>query len=419
MGTLTLQIHDSDRGWLDAAEIQFRTRDEVRISYDLDYASDFEKSMGSQALSLRLPVSFQPYQGPLPGFILDLIPQGEPLKRVLARHKIKKDDDYEVVLRSVPLSSPGNVRVKEAWSQVESERLSYRHTGFTAADIVKYQSDFIDYMRDVGAPIGGTSGAGGGSPKFLLREDRAGRFHADGMLDDSKTKQAWLIKFPYTDSRNSIMLSITEKAYYDLIRDLPLHSGPAIDLIDTVLFIQRFDRESSGEKILYHGLESFYSSHGISVHGAPLLHEDNLMLIHKFSSNAELDVLEYLKRDSLNQVLANPDNHGRNTSFLKKNESIRIAPIYDVTAMKFFKSELITRLTNWTPSNKRMSDRISWVENNFAISQRTIKETLKDFLASLETHLPKLASYGVPQEIIDQSKQDREFEMDSLREALQ
>jgi serine/threonine-protein kinase HipA len=418
MGSLTFQIHVPNEGWTDAAEAIFISKGEVQISYDLDYASEYESNIGSHALSLCLPVSFQPYQGDLPGFLLDLIPQGEPLKRLLARHKIRRDDEYELILRSIPLSAPGNIRVKEAWASIEVDRLSYSHEGFTRDDIVKYQSDFIEYMQTVGAPIGGTSGAGGGSPKFLLREDAKGRFHADGMLDDSKTKQAWLVKFPYTDSQNSVLLSITEKAYYDFMKDLPLYCGEGIELIDSVLFIKRFDRETIAGKFLYYGLESFYGAHNIPLHGAPLLHEDNLFLLREFSTRFQFDVLEYLKRDILNQILANPDNHGRNISLLKESESVSLSPIYDVTAMKYFKAEPITRLTNWTPPNRELSSRIAWIEDNMSISQNDIYQSLEQFLSALESKLPKLADYGVPQEFIDLSKHDREFEMASLRSAI-
>ncbi|MCX6129496.1 MAG: HipA domain-containing protein, partial [Proteobacteria bacterium] len=236
-----------------------------------------------------------------------LIPQGEPLKRLMRRYGIAQDHQYEEILTQAPLASPGNIRVKEPWVEIERVRPNYQSQGFTRDDIIKYQSDFIEYMERIGAPIGGTSGAGGGSPKFLLREDHQGRFHADGMLDDSKTKYAWLIKFPYTDSNNSKAISQVEKRYYDFIRTLPLVTGDEIQISDDVLFIKRFDRERDIDgRLLYHGLESLYSAHNIATHGSLLWHEDNLRLLAQVSTNPPGDILEYLKRDLLNQMLANP-----------------------------------------------------------------------------------------------------------------
>ena len=77
--------------------------------------------------------------------------------------------------------------------------------------------DFIDYMESSGAHIGGPSGAGGGSPKFLLREDEKGRLHAEGWLDDHKTAKAYLVKLPYTDSENSQHIIVKTKSRREVV----------------------------------------------------------------------------------------------------------------------------------------------------------------------------------------------------------
>lgn len=415
MGKLTLEIHHNQRGWLEAAELNFKSRELIELAYDLDYASEFEQRLDRYALSVCFPVVFEPYRGPLPGFIIDLIPQGEPLRRILARHGISQDTHFEEILTRVPLASPGNIRIREAWQDIEALRPGYQHEGFTRDEIIKYQSEFTEYMEKLGAPIGGTSGAGGGSPKFLLREDAHGRFHAEGMLDDSRTRRAWLIKFPYTDSHNSKLISAVEKAYYDILRELPLETGAAIEIFDDVLFIQRFDRErDAGGYLCYHGLESLYAAHNLILHGAPLLHEDNLLLIKRHSTAPESDLLEYLKRDILNQILANPDNHGRNTSLIKKDGTIRLSPIYDVTAMKFFKSEPIRRLTRWSAANPDLKAQIAWMMKHLGLSLPAIKESLREFREALATIESSLKIRGVPQEFIDNSAQDRNEALRSL-----
>jgi hypothetical protein len=45
-----------------------------------------------------MPVDPLPIKGPLPGFVLDRLPQGEPLKRMLGRANISRPDDYESIL---------------------------------------------------------------------------------------------------------------------------------------------------------------------------------------------------------------------------------------------------------------------------------------------------------------------------------
>lgn len=408
MSVLTIQVHHNVTGWMTAAALRFIQADQVELEYDVDYAAQYIQRLDRYALSVQYPVDLTPYRGPVPGFVLDLIPQGEPLKRLLGRYQIKRDDQYAEILHRIPLASPGNMRILEPWQEIESQRPSYRHQGFTREDIAHYKSDFTHYMETIGAPIGGTSGAGGGSPKFLLREDDAGRFHAEGMLDDSKTKRAYLVKFPYTDSQNSVLLSRVEKVYYDLIQELPLKSGATLEIQDDVLFIPRFDRErDESGRLCYHGLESLYSAHNINYHGAYLTHEKNLQLLWSYSTQPELDVLEYTKRDWLNQMLANSDNHGRNTSLIKKEYSIALSPLYDVTAMEFFRSDHIVSLTRWTQDYVSLKSQLRWIRDNFNLDQSKILETVREFFEAVKDIEQKMKAVGVPDEIILPSRDSR------------
>ena len=54
------------------------------------------------------------------------------------------------------------------------------------ADVLERAESFIEYARSQGASIAGGSGAAGDAPKFLLREDDAGRWHADGAGPDAR-----------------------------------------------------------------------------------------------------------------------------------------------------------------------------------------------------------------------------------------
>ena len=72
---LTFEIHHNDRGWLDAASIEFKSNTEVVIEYDLDYAAEYLGRNDRFALSVNLPVDTATLRMPLPGFILDLVPQ--------------------------------------------------------------------------------------------------------------------------------------------------------------------------------------------------------------------------------------------------------------------------------------------------------------------------------------------------------
>jgi len=408
MRPLTLQIHHNQRGWLDAATIQFVANGGARLEYDIDYVAEFVGHDDRFALSVAFPVDLKIYDGPVPGFILDLIPQGDPLKRLLRRYGLPDTANFEQILSAAPLAPPGNIRLKEPWTEIEAGRPDYRGSGFTRADVVERERDFIDYMESAGAPIGGTTGAGGGSPKFLLREDANGRLHAEGWLEDSRTRRCILVKLPYTDSENARMLARVEKVYYDLLRSLPVRAGAAIDILEDTLFITRFDRTQTGSgQFLYHGLESLYSAHNINVHGALLKHEDNLRLIGRYSSNVTADTLEYLSRDILNQMLANTDNHGRNTSLLKTESGITLSPVYDVTAMQFFSGDFISELTRWTPDLATLEARIKWTANELKLDETVLRQGLSLLSDSTRQLDGRMKDLGVPEQIVRKSASRR------------
>lgn len=407
--TLHLEIHDNELGWRDAGTVTLSPSGSVQLEYDLDYACEYFGQRDERALSLAIPIDTRPYDLPGPAFLLDLIPQGDQLKRLLARHGIAREDAYADILREIPLAAPGNIRVREPWTDMDARRGDYDHRGFTQADIVQYRQDFAHYMETHGAPIGGTNGAGGGSPKFLLRQDKEGYFHADGALDDTRTQTAFLVKFPYTDSRNSCLLARTEKAYYDVLRKLPLITGDALEIVDDVLFIRRFDRQIHElGRVFYYGLESLYGAQGISQYGQRLLHETNILHIAQCSSDPCSDIVEYLKRDIINQALANPDNHGRNTSWLKKNGSVRLSPVYDVTAMRFFQADFIVQMTDWHQDHQDFRKRLNWLVTAAGIPPERLRSELQTLKEALENLDFWLRDAGVPDEIFTQTTADRD-----------
>lgn len=405
---LTIQIHDSTEGWIDAAELRFQAHAKVEIEYDIDYATMFLGSVDHRALSVNYPVSLDPFRGDIPGYLIDLIPQGQVLKRLLNLNGIKKDTNYEEILSRIPLASPGNIRIKESWSKIEVERPGYQHSGFNRADLLAANTNFLKYMEEHGAPIGGTSGAVGGAPKFLLREDRLGNFHADGYLDDSATKRAWLIKFPFTDSSNSKLLLRTEKSYYDILIELGFYTGDPLEWQNDMLFIPRFDRiRAQDGRLHYYGLESFYSAHNMNTHGLSLTHESNILLIDRKSDDSKQDIVEYLKRDLVNQALANTDNHGRNSSFIKFEDSVKLSPIYDVTAMRLFEGDFIVPLTRWEAQHSDLASRCDWISRHTKVSGAKLRNALKDFHELIEPLENLMIKFDVPKEIIKNTKADR------------
>ena len=194
MRTLKLQIR-TNSGWVALGEVVL-IEDEAlgleaktEFSYDVDYALENAEKIHKQAASSLLPVSTEPKAlSSWPPFLVDLFPQGAALRYVVDHYKIPdRKENYWKILSVAKLNPPGNMRV--VVDNVASEiARKLNHKGFKKSEVIAKGADFVEYMVATGAPVAGTTGAGGAAPKFLLREDRDGFFHADGVLDDADTK---------------------------------------------------------------------------------------------------------------------------------------------------------------------------------------------------------------------------------------
>ena len=145
-----------------------------------------------------------------------------------------------------------------------------------------------------------------------------------------------------------------------------------------------------------YGLESVSSALGKPA-GSYLNHFDVIkglcdLLSHKKPEfNSQKLVCEWVQRDLLNIAFGNSDNHGRNTSLLKKPSGIWLAPIYDFAPMKadtegvcrttlwgrpfeeggFFRWEqIIERLDHLCPQEKLLSELHSTAKKLVGLKQR-------------------------------------------------
>lgn len=419
---MNIQVNSPKEGWITAASIRFEAK-EVTIDYDVEYASKFLGEKDFRALSVNLPVSIEypSYEGSFPGFMLDLIPQGKSLKNVLARYNIDSEDSYEQILGNVPLASPGNIRIEQAWLDVEEERPSYNQKGFKLKDILERSEGFVDYMLECSAPIGGTIGAQGGAPKFLLRRDRNGNFHADGFLDDSLSEECYMFKFPIDASDNSVYINETEKIFYDYLLRSPLKTHKKLEIYGGILFCRRFDRvRSKSDQLLhYHGLETVYSMMGRNTFASSLFHEDVLHALAEHSTAPENDLLEYVCRDIVNQAFCNSDNHGRNTSLMKYTDGrIELSPIYDVAAMKLFKGDFISELTTWKDEGKTLSGRVNVISQILKTKPETIKRKMNWLIPFLEEVRTDFAKKEVPPEFRNNVESAISLQLQILKESL-
>jgi len=121
-----------------------------------------------------------------------------------------------------------------------------------------------------------------------------------------------------------------ERSCVEIARGWGLHCGKPLRWERDCLFVPRFDRMVTPAGVARLGLESLCSALGVAEFGHVFTHEELCRAIARFSSAPDLDLLEYVSRDVLNLALANSDNHGRNTAFLKDGHTVRLSPIFDL-----------------------------------------------------------------------------------------
>ena len=378
---MKLEIRD-ENAWRLAGEIQLKGNEKegsvaaCYLEYDMDYAEEKAKSQetrGAFAFSCLFDVDFAIKEtSKWPSFLLDLFPQGAALKYAVEHYRIAdQPQNYWKIINTVKLSPPGNLRI----SFPEDTNLK-KHPGFDREEVIEKGSDFLEYMITCGAPISGTTGAAGAAPKFLLREDHQGKFHGEGVLADSLTKKAWLVKYPRGDKTEKINRDIlkAEKVWLDIAQLVGLKTYKNLEWDRDCLFIPRFDRIPSRNTIQYLGMESFYSLVDSSEFGSRFRHKTYTDALYRYSDFKQEDLIEYLLRDIMNIALANNDNHGRNQSVLKNKNKVYLSPVYDFAPMKF-DPEGIVRNTRWGDDERDFLDEAALLyEESYKIERKTIKQ---------------------------------------------
>ena len=393
----------------------------TQVEYDVDYATEQTDASGQAAVSCHFPVSLELTElDSWPAFLIDLFPQGAALRYVVDHYRIAdQPQNYWQILRTAKLAPPGNLRVNvDDWKQMPIKK-SNQTFQFSRKDVVSKGPRFVQYMVESGAPISGTTGAGGASPKFLLREDLDGFFHAEGELPDHKTKHSWLVKYPRSKDTLDREILRQEATLYDLATLVGLDTNSSLDWEDDCLFIPRFDRRKGENGMDYFGMESFYSLVSHVEFGSRLLHETYIDALSKYSSNLEEDIAEYVLRDLFNLMVGNTDNHGRNQSVLKNGERIRISPLYDVAPMKFDR-EGIVRNTSWGfQEDKKIVLRISeYLAKNEFVTQEYFRKCIFNFRNKCEVLEARLKEQSINSLFYQGTLKDRELVLSSMEDYL-
>jgi serine/threonine-protein kinase HipA len=407
---LTIQAF-IDQQWRDALVMQFANPEQVDghrcvrgyvQSYLLDHL-DLIDTPFAESVSVCNRLGWQSqYTSGFPAFVYDIIPSGAARKSLERRfgHERPAGMDLNLFLLERCAPAPiGHLRVKEAASHIDANS----RVAFSRADVVERTSAFLEYAYEQGAAIGGATGAGGEAPKLLMTEDARGELHPDATLPDEQAHRHWLVKFARNQAgeRDRDILR-TEYHYYQAIRQLGLDTIPADGLVleeadKPSLWMPRFDRRVSGGKVERVALESVYSLCNNTRPGSHMQHEDVIARLAQLwteaGQQAELPelVFEYVRRDLLNRILGNSDNHGRNTSITRSGGRLTLAPIYDLAPM-VLDPEGISRVTKWReermgePQWRDVCDQLKAFTDPETTYER-LRQAARDFLA-----LPDLLS---------------------------
>jgi serine/threonine-protein kinase HipA len=329
MHALTLQLY-SGHAWHDAMHLSFEQSEAglagpCSFGYEQTYLLETLDHIGSRlehAVSATVPLDWESHRTrEAPAFLYDILPAGAARRFLLQRLGEQKPENLGLDLFLLGRCAPapvGNLRIKEAALALQGNPL----LGFSREDVINRDARFLEYAYEQGAAIGGATGAGGEAPKLLLTEDREGALHPDAALPDESATRHWFVKFARNQARQTDQdILRSEFCYYRAVQQLGLDTVPAEGLAleegrKPSLWMHRFDRHLGPAGVERSAMESVYSLAGVTVPGSYLLHTDALnhlvRLWQQTGQGAQVgDMLfEYLRRDLLNQILGNSDNHG-------------------------------------------------------------------------------------------------------------
>lgn len=426
---LTVQVH-LDNHWQDAATLTFThpeqgIRGPCTLGYHQDYALEWMFHDDRYACSLNLPVElmYTYRNNHWFGFIEDIMPAGASRRYWVSQLGLQRMSSMEqdsILLQHGTIAPVGNLRIRESVPEEQYSNLGRQR--FSINEVVERQGNFLEYAQQMGAASGGATGAGGEAPKLLVRcSDKGGVWIDTWQNDNSLPDTHYLVKFLRGQrSLDDCDILRAEYHFYQEVAQL------GFETINTdfmklregnhypSLWLPRFDAELSSRGIIRHGLETISSLVG-STSTAHLRHEKTLRVIlqkllsqHRVSELSEsFDVcrftIEWVQRDLLNIAFGCADNHGRNTSIIKRPEGIWLAPIYDFAPMKA-DPEGIIRTTQWGPPLEQGGE-YDWIGITALLDDLVPQEQLLSELRTLAGRLEglreRLASRGVSQRILD------------------
>ncbi|AKA21520.1 toxin HipA [Pseudomonas chlororaphis] len=374
---LTLQLYCAG-AWADAMTLSFDKPEDgfaspCSFGYVPQYLVDNLEAVGSplaRSVSAQIPLGWEPWrEDRAPAFLYYLAPTAEAGRLLLDQigHERPEGVGADLFLLARSTAAPiGNLRIKESLPGLRRRPA----LGFSREQVIVLDNRVLEYVHEQSVAFGGTASIAGQAPKLLLTENSEGLLYPDALLDDASAARHWWVKFPRNPaSPNDGDILRSEFHYYRALQRLGIDTLPAEGLAlaeghKPSLWMQRFDRRVTAAGVERLALESIYSVAGLVGHGQGMRHTEVLGVLAELwraagqeSAIPEL-VADYLRRDLLNKILGNSDNHGRNISIIRTDSAIQLAPIYDLAPM-VMDDEGITRTLKW-PGRMEVAGDVDW-----------------------------------------------------------
>jgi serine/threonine-protein kinase HipA len=421
-----IEIHQNGH-WQQAALLQSFGIDKCRVEYLAEYVFGDAPT----PIALDLPVGFSPeLPGPdgnvdrsVPAFLYDMVPQGRGRQYLISRLKLKDQDALVMpLLLSGAFNPIGCLRISTAVDFYRTEATqnpgSASFKGFVLRDMLGKSEEFLQHLALHAMLAAGTTGVQGVAPKFLLAQDREGRWFADLALDDAMACSHWLVKLPRGRSAEDLLVHRNEAAYMRVAAacGLRVHAEPKLH--GNMLFLRRFDRDVGDGGVRRLHQESLASLAGLQGFGLATTQNALLAALRRHATNPLAETIEFLKRDVLNLALRNTDNHARNTAVQRLADgSIQLTPVFDFAPM-FLDPEVVPRSIHWRDGRGQRLDR--WADVIEALElpegeRSSVAQALRAF-SEVVQRLPEIArDCGVEEPVLEQCRRSIEAQAGDLQ----
>jgi len=423
--TSTIEVH-RDGAWIPAADLTAYAEDRCRLEYRTDYVF----SAAPWPIALGLPVEFDAFAGDAeadrrpPPFLYDLVPQGKGRAYLVKLLGLADSDRLVLPLLNAGAFNPiGALRIDAAvqffrdYAAKNPDRLPA--DGLTMADIERRTDGFLDHVSLHGMLATGTTGVQGVAPKFLLTQDRAGRWFADSALADEDAVAHWLLKLPRGKAEDDKAVLRNEAAYLHLARVAGLRALPEDGIMHRAdrLFVRRFDRLVVEGQLHRLHQESLASLAGLTGFAPATSQNQLLYALRRYATEPVAETLEFIKRDVLNLALRNTDNHARNTAVQRLPDGrIQLTPLFDFCPM-FRDPEIVPRSVQWRDASGQRLDTWQQVLDDIDVppAERSAHiQALREF-ASTVGRLPEIArDWGVDKDVLAECLRTIEAQAEEL-----